>query len=89
METTTVNTSGVSVEETTIVSAVEMVLPSTEQTETTEIVSVDTTDYAEMLAYQNERLTEISTLLAYQLILAVVVIAVLVSKWISSVINAV
>lgn len=90
-EVTTIAISGETVEgTTTIESAVDSVLPpSTVQTETREEISVDTTDYTEMLAYQNERLTEISTLLAYQLLLAVVVIAFLVSKWISSVINAV
>ena len=47
------------------------------------------TDYTELLVYQNERLTEISSLLTYSLILSVVVLAVLVCKWISSVINAI
>ena len=90
-EVTTIAISGETVEgTTTIESAVDSVLlPSTVQTETREEISVDTTDYTELLAYQNDRLTEISTLLTYILVTGIIVIAVSVCKWISSVINAV
>ncbi|MBQ8727055.1 MAG: hypothetical protein IJY83_01010 [Oscillospiraceae bacterium] len=90
-EVTTIAISGETVEETTTIeSAVDSILlPSTVQTETREEISVDTTDYTELLAYQNDRLTEISTLLTYILVTGIIVIAVSVCKWISSVINAV
>ena len=82
--TTTATDTGT--EETT--TAVSLDVPVLE----TEIIAEETTaelSYTELLVYQNERLTEISSLLTYSLILSVVVIAVLVCKWISSVINAI
>ena len=89
-EVTTIAISGETVEETTTIeSAVDSVLPSTVQTETIEMTSADIVEIKELLAYQNERLTEISTLLTYILLLGAITIGVLISKWVSSVINAV
>lgn len=90
-EVTTIAISGETVEETTTIeSAVDSVLsPSTVQTETREEISVDTTDYTELLAYQNDRLTEISSLLTYILMTGIIVLAVVTCKWISSVINGI
>ena len=86
--TTTATDTGT--EETT--TAVSLNVPVLETEIIAETTAEETTaelSYTELLVYQNERLTEISSLLTYSLILSVVVIAVLVCKWISSVINAI